>query len=272
MNRKQVLIIAAALGVSGCASMTESVQKPKGPEVYNLSQGKAESIAAKKTGLPLMVYGEGPGKTATYVPSGYMGDAGSMKLLSTNFSAPLADGKQGQAALKIAYTAKGAAGWAGVYWLAPANNWAKIKGAGYDLTGSPKLTFWAKGERGGERLAEVKVGGIVGPYPDTDSANLQGLKLTNEWKQYEIDLTGKDLRHIVGGFMFAVRRSDNGRGATFYLDEVRYEAPAASSAAAAAAEAAAMEPAASTPEAAAPGAPPSNAVPPGGGHRPPGGK
>jgi len=225
MNKKQALIIAAALFMSGCAPMNEAVQKPRGAEVYNLSQGKAESIAAKKTGLPLIVYGEGPGKTGTYVPSGYMGDAGSMKLLSTNFSAPLADGKPGQAGLKIAYTAKGPAGWAGVYWLAPANNWAKIKGAGYDLSESTKLTFWAKGERGGERIAELKIGGIVGPYPDTDSANLQGLKLTDEWKKYEIDLTGKDLRHIVGGFMFAVRRMDNGRGATFYLDEIRYEGP-----------------------------------------------
>lgn len=224
MKKIWILTSAAVVLAAGCASI-ERADQPRGPEVYNLSRGRAEPIPAKKTALPLVVYGESAGKTGTYVPSGYMGDASSLKLLSTNFSAPLPDGKTGQASLKIIYTGKGAAGWTGVYWLTPANNWAKIKGAGYDLTGSPKLTFWARGERGGERIAQIKMGGIVGPYPDTDSADLQGLKLTNDWKQYEIDLRGKDLRHIVGGFMFALRRADCPRGATFYLDEIRYEAP-----------------------------------------------
>ena len=37
-------------------------------------------------------------------------------------------------------------------------------------------------------------------------------------------MKGKDLRHIVGGFMFVVRRADAPRGGMFYLDEIRFEA------------------------------------------------
>jgi hypothetical protein len=220
-----VPLLAGALALGGCAHMERS-DAPKA-DVYNISQGKPVPITAKKTDFPLVIYGEGPGKMGTYVPSGYMGDTAALKLLSANLSAPLEGGKEGKSALKISYTAKGPGGWAGVYWLSPANNWAKIKGAGYDLTGSPKLTFWARGERGGERISEIKIGGILGPYPDTDSASVQGIKLTDEWKQYEVDLSGKDMRHIVGGFMFALRRPDSPRGATFYLDEIRFEAPPA---------------------------------------------
>lgn len=37
-------------------------------------------------------------------------------------------------------------GWAGVYWLAPANNWGDAKG-GFNLTGAEKLDFWARGRK-----------------------------------------------------------------------------------------------------------------------------
>ena len=51
----------------------------------------------------------------------------------------------------IRYSGVGRQGWAGIYWLSPANNWAKIKGAGYDLTKANRLTFWARGAKGGDR-------------------------------------------------------------------------------------------------------------------------
>ena len=37
-------------------------------------------------------------------------------------------------------------GWAGVYWLEPANNWGDEK-AGFYLSGAKKLVFWARGEK-----------------------------------------------------------------------------------------------------------------------------
>ena len=126
--------------------------------------------------------------------------------------------------IKITYSAKGkqGAGWAGIYWQQPANNWGTAN-AGYNFTGAKKLTFWARGEKGGEVLNEFKIGGIQGEYADTDVAGIGPVKLTTEWKQYTIDLTGKDLSRIAGCFGWATSGDENPDGLTMYLDDIVYE-------------------------------------------------
>ncbi|MEK6733085.1 MAG: hypothetical protein AABY55_05600, partial [Candidatus Omnitrophota bacterium] len=111
---------------------------------------------------------------------------------------------------------------AGMYWQSPANNWGDKKG-GFDLTGATKLTFWARGAKGGERVEEFKLGGITGLYPDSDIAGIGPVMLTQDWKRYEIDLSGKDLSYISGGFCWATNIDVNPDGATFYLDDIKYE-------------------------------------------------
>ena len=72
---------------------------------------------------------------------------------------------------------------------------------------------------------EFKVGGI-GPdqmYPDSASASLKDVMLTREWKEYAIDLRGKDLSHISGGFAWSTNMEVNPQGCVFYIDEVRFE-------------------------------------------------
>lgn len=179
---------------------------------------------AKKAHLPFYVYGDESGELSQFVPSGYMGDVNSLSSLTSAYdeSAPGSTGRAGHTSLKIDYNAKGKQGWAAIYWLAPANNWGTIKGAGFDLRKAKKLTFWLRGEKGGEIISQIKMGGVNGPYPDSDSAWLGPITLTREWQQFTIDLNGKDLRHVIGGFMFMVRRADNPRGVTFFMDEVVY--------------------------------------------------
>jgi hypothetical protein len=113
-------------------------------------------------------------------------------------------------------------GWAGIYWLEPANNWGDVKG-GYDLTGAKKLVFWARGEKGGE-VVTFKMGGVgMGhAYPDSDSASLDPVTLTKEWKEYSIDLSGKDLSHIIGGFAWVGTAKENQSNITFYLRDIYY--------------------------------------------------
>jgi len=128
--------------------------------------------------------------------------------------------------LRVNYKASGPKGWAGIYWQNPANNWGDVAGrAGYDLRGATRLTFWARGEKGGERIHEIRVGGIVGQYPDSDVATMKNIRLTKEWKSYTIDLSGKDLRHIIGGFGFFVNKAEDSGGVQFYLDDIIYEGP-----------------------------------------------
>ena len=130
----------------------------------------------------------------------------------------------GKTCLKVTYSAKGAqgAGWMGIYWQNPANNWGTQMG-GYDLKGYKKLTFWARGDKGGEVISEFKIGGISGNYPDSDATSMGPVTLTTDWKKYEIDLKGMDLSYISGGFMFSASSSNNPEGFVVYLDDVKYE-------------------------------------------------
>ena len=47
--------------------------------------------------------------------------------------------------------------------------------------------------------------------------------LDKEWKQYTIDLKGKDLSYIIGGFAWATNLDVDPDGCVFYLDEIKYE-------------------------------------------------
>jgi hypothetical protein len=49
------------------------------------------------------------------------------------------------------------------------------------------------------------------------------VRLTRSWERYEIDLTGKDLSHIIGAFAFAASADDNPQGFTLYLDDMYFE-------------------------------------------------
>ena len=133
--------------------------------------------------------------------------------------------QSGKTCIKIEYEiacSKDNQKWAGIYWLNPPNNWGSRKG-GFDLTGATKLTFWAKGEKGEERIEEFKIGGLNGEYPDSDTAVIGPVLLTNEWQQYTIDLRGKDLSYVSGGFAWATNVDVNPDTCTFYLDELQYE-------------------------------------------------
>lgn len=155
-----------------------------------------------------------------YIPSGWMGDYGDMKFERAWKENP----HSGTTCIKVTYTAeqKQGAGWAGIYWQNPANNWG-TKPGGFDLTGAKKLVFWTRGGKGGEVIAEFKVGGITGEYSDSDQASIGPITLTTEWKRYEIDLTGLDLSYISGGFCWAASAMDNPDGFTLYLDDIYYE-------------------------------------------------
>jgi hypothetical protein len=155
-----------------------------------------------------------------FVPSGWMGDYGDIKLNDGCIESPYS----GKTCIKITYTgaAKQGAGWMGIFWQNPANNWGSRDG-GFDLTGATMLTFRAKGEKGGEVVTEFKVGGITGEYGDSDSMGMGPVVLTTEWKQYSVDLTDVDLSYISGGFCLSASKMDNPDGFVIYLDDIRFE-------------------------------------------------
>lgn len=170
---------------------------------------------------PFPIYTNIGSRDNHYVPSGFMPD-GQCLTLSDRWQENC---HAGSTCLKVAYDvacSREGARWAGMYWQHPAHNWGNRKG-GYNLTGATKLTFWARGEKGGERIEEFKMGGISGDYADTDSAFIGPVILTPEWRQYVIDLRGKDLSSISGGFCWTTNVDVNPEGCTFFLDDIRYE-------------------------------------------------
>jgi hypothetical protein len=152
-----------------------------------------------------------------FVPSGWMGDFAGLKMNTVPGEA-----HSGKSALRFIYRPTVANGWVGVYWQDPANNWGE-KDGGFDLTGARRLTFWARGYRGGEVLREVKMGGIKGRYPDSTQIVTGPIVLTRAWKQYSMNLRGRDLSAISGGFCWVADTKSNPHGLTFYLDDIRVE-------------------------------------------------
>jgi hypothetical protein len=164
------------------------------------------------------VYTDEKSKQNHFYPSGWMGDTQDLKFSGAYQTNPVL----GKTCLRVTYLAKGPKQWAGIYWQNPPNNWGTAKG-GYDLRGASALTFWVRGEKGGEKISEFKIGGLTGKNPDSDVAWIGPINLKSDWTQYRIDLSKKDLRYINGGFCFTVLQGDNPKGCTFYLDEMKYE-------------------------------------------------
>jgi hypothetical protein len=185
----------------------------------NARAAEAHAILLDGTHLPFYVFHGFRSPDNHYAPSGWMGDYGDL-----SYTESLPADRTGRRGLRISYSAKALQGngWAGIYWQHPANNWGSRQG-GYNLNGATRAVFWARGEKGGEMIAEFKVGGISGDYPDSGAASLGPITLTKEWKEYTIALEGQELSSISGGFCVSFSRSDNPDGAVFYLDDIRYE-------------------------------------------------
>lgn len=185
----------------------------------------AQQPAAPAAAAPQMkefgVYSDRNDKGNHYIPSGWIGDTGDIKMNDQSADNP----HSGATCIQFVYSGKKTQGqgWAGIYWQNPANNWGNKKG-GFDLTGMTKLTFWARGAKGGEVIQKFMVGGIKGTYPDSATVEMGPVELTDAWKQFTINLAGKDLTSITGGFGWATTTDLNPEGATFYIDDIKFEA------------------------------------------------
>jgi len=151
----------------------------------------------------------------------------------------------GASCIRCDFTAD-AENWGGFYFMngllgpddrEPVPNWADTPNAGLDLRGASQVTFYARGELGGERV-EFFVGGVGWgtddkgnstapnkPYPDSFPKMSTGYrKLSKRWTRYTISLRKADLSsYVLGGFGWVTNAVQNhGRSITFYLDNIRW--------------------------------------------------
>ena len=207
MNTRWYFVVLFIVICSGCGRLPE--QQP--------SQIQQEPSSFE----PFIVYYDKGTRENHFIPSGFMPNGKCIQF----DDAWKENCHEGKTCIKVVYDVKCSLDderWAGIFWLNPANNWGTRKG-GFNLEGANQLTFWARGERGGERIEEFAVGGIAGNYPDSDFAMIGPVILENEWRQYTIDLRGKDLTYISGGFSWTTSADVNPEECVFYFDKIQYE-------------------------------------------------
>ena len=170
--------------------------------------------------LPFYVYRDFGVPVNHGSPSGWIGDYRDLRIEMDHRTNVFA----GASCISFTYTAQGSryTEMAGMQWQSPANNSGDIDG-GVNLSHATKLTFWARGEKGGEYISEFSVGGTLGAYPDTGKVGIQDILLHPDWTYYEIDLTSTDMSYISCFFGWVANRYHNRDGFTFYVDEVKFE-------------------------------------------------
>ncbi|MBX3278401.1 MAG: hypothetical protein KF868_10405 [Acidobacteria bacterium] len=158
--------------------------------------------------------------------------------LVTSFGSSTLNPRSGATAIRCTFT-PGGVNFGGFYYLngvlpdgaaAPQPNFGVLPNAGVNLTGAAALSFWARGEQGGE-FVEFFMGGIgrdpntnapIAPFPDSTEVVKQAFMLSTSWQQYSLDLTGKNLGYVLGGFGWIVDGAQNPGGAIFHIDDIEY--------------------------------------------------
>lgn len=169
---------------------------------------------------------------ALAIPAGWMSGGGD-PLRFISLSASQAGCHDGPGCTRITYRPGGQ--WGGILWWPQGcgvsgtpDAWNKVKGGTCginvlqvaNLKEARRLTFWVRGERGGEGV-EFKIGAVdIEPKP---GRSLGKVALTNTWEQKEIDLKGMDLNNAGGLFAWVATDAANPQGATFYLDGIQIE-------------------------------------------------
>ena len=115
----------------------------------------------------------------------------------------------------------------------PQLNDGSMPDQGLDLSGADCLRFSAKGEKGGEIVEfftcgfgyDGETGRALAEYPDSAGKRSLGfVRLSDQWEEYRIDLSGADLSRIVCGFGYVLSGDRSPLGEqVFYLDEIRFE-------------------------------------------------
>jgi hypothetical protein len=210
ITRRRVLLGAAGLAILGSAY----------PCYRWLHPPPSSPVSS-----PFNVYTDAYARGNHYTPTGFMGDSNAIKLTESWRENP----HSGITCIRVDYSATSTQNnyWAGVYWQDPPNNWGwTLWQTGYNLSKISQLSFWVRGNTGNEQI-QFFAGGIGGFYGDSlnpavyaQSGDANVITCTTSWQQITINLKGKDLTHIIGGFAWVASQADNPQGVTFYLDDI----------------------------------------------------
>ncbi|MCA9514386.1 MAG: hypothetical protein KC635_05545, partial [Myxococcales bacterium] len=151
-----------------------------------------------------------------YVPSGFMGDGESGGIVQDATPCPERAGDARGDCHSAVYT-PGGAGWGGVFWQFPEDNWGDLPGLPID-PGATKITLWAWGAVGGE-----KVRFIAGYASDGFERTTSVITLSTTPTAYVVDLAGTTYDDVAGGFGWVAEAPASGTVA-FYIDDIAWTA------------------------------------------------
>lgn len=125
-------------------------------------------------------------------------------------------------AWRIEFDEKG--GFAGICWKNRAGNEGEAPGDDLSAAGYRRITFWAKGEAGGE-VVEFRAGGLGNVktrYRETFDVTAGKLKLGTSWTEYSLYVSNADLSSVMTPFCALFHQEDNPGKAVIYLDDIQY--------------------------------------------------
>ena len=165
--------------------------------------------------VPFAIYTE-EGNKETFSTTGRMGNKGDLQFdLGWNL-----EPHSGSTCIYVRYASS--EDWVTVAWQNPGNNWGEFAG-GFNLSKAKRLTFWAKGESGGEKV-EFMVGmeqAQSAVSRDTLQTTTGIIRLKKEWKKYDIPLEDLDRTRLITGFLFRIE--GQGKPIVFCLDDIQFE-------------------------------------------------
>lgn len=180
--------------------------------------GSAEPAATTGAGAALDIQ-------SLFYPTGWMGDGTQgTKFVKVDHQSMVAP-RSGPYCTQVRYTPSKSSAWAGVYWQNAPDNWGVKPGADLSKAGYRRISFWARGENGGE-VVEFKAGGIRDdklPHHDSFTASLGRVTLKPTWTRYTISLEEAKLTSVIGGFAWVAAGGQANKTLTFYIDDIRYE-------------------------------------------------
>lgn len=162
----------------------------------------------------------------------YMGDINEIEMYDCDRCKP----KDGELSTSVSFSFNGKKRWCGIYWLPMYDFendekkevvWKNLPGVNIyknlqlNSKESIALTFFARGENGGEKV-QFKFEGVRKRINPIES---KWLTLDKEWKQYSIDLSKADLSNVIGGFCCISSEDKNPKRKEihFFLDNIQYE-------------------------------------------------
>jgi hypothetical protein len=123
----------------------------------------------------------------------------------------------------------GPVGWAAIAWQFPEGNFGDNPGKNLSNRGFRQVSIWARAipdRRGDLPKVQFKAGGTTDPnkkYKASFAVAGPFVTLTQDWKQYTLDISSMDLSQVIAGFVLVIKALDVGaEGATLFLDDIEY--------------------------------------------------